>query len=148
MFAWGSDGLGSSGRWLSQSRRSFVCTPVSVLVEPESTIRPVRRLRLRRGLSAEEVAELFDELGAPLLSWFRREVKTRDEAADLWSETWARVVASRSKIRGSTRGEHSAFVYTIARNLLADWRRRGIIEGRALVLLGIEPLRMHDDEAS
>src|SRR5690348_12543225 len=120
MFAWGSDGFGSSGRWLSQSRRSSVCTPVSVLVEPESTIRPVRRLRLRRGLSAEEVAELFDELGAPLLSWFRREVKTRDEAADLWSETWARVVASRSRIRGSTRAEHSAFVYTIARNLLAD----------------------------
>ena len=62
------------------------------LVEPQTT-----KWRLRRGLSAEEVAELFDELGAPLLSWFRREVKTRDEAADLWSETWARVVASRSQ---------------------------------------------------
>src|SRR6187455_2106526 len=87
---------------LSQSRRSFVCPSVSALVEPEPSTRPARRLRLRRGLSAEEVAELFDELGAPLLSWFRREVKTRDEAADLWSETWARVVASRTKIRGST----------------------------------------------
>ena len=131
--------------WLSQSRRSFVCPCVSALVEPEPTIRPARRLRLRRGLSADEVAELFDELGAPLLSWFRREVKTRDEAADLWSETWARVVASRSRIRGSTRGEHAAFVYTTARNLLADWRRRGVVEQRALSQLGIAPLRIEDD---
>ena len=110
------------------------------LVEPQPT-----KWRLRRGLSAEEVAELFDDLGAPLLSWFRREVKTRDEAQDLWSETWARVVASRTKIRGSTRAEHAGFVYTIARNLLADWRRRGVIEQRALAQLGIEPLRMEDE---
>jgi RNA polymerase sigma-70 factor (ECF subfamily) len=121
---------------------------VTALVEPESTIRRASRLRLRRGLSAEQVAELFDELGAPLLSWFRRETKTRDEASDLWSETWARVVASRSRIRGDTRAEHTAFVYTIARNLLADWRRRGMIERRALAQLGIEPLRLHDDEQS
>jgi RNA polymerase sigma-70 factor, ECF subfamily len=114
-------------------------------VEPDSSIRPLRRLRLRRGLSAEEVAELFDDLGAPLLSWFRREVGRRDEAADLWSETWARVVASRSKIRGSTRGEHAAFVYQIARNLLADWRRRGLVERKALAQLGMAPLRMEDD---
>ena len=96
-------------------------------------------------MSAEEVASLFDELGAPLLSWFRREVKTRDEAADLWSETWARVVASRSRIRGSTRGEHAAFVYATARNLLADWRRRGVVEQRALAQLGIAPLRLDED---
>ena len=88
---------------------------------------------------------LFDELGAPLLVWFRREVPRRDEAADLWSETWARVVASRGRIRGSTRGEHAAFVYTTARNLLADWRRRGVVEQRAMAQLGIEPLRMEDD---
>ena len=88
---------------------------------------------------------LFDELGAPLLSWFRREARTRDEAADLWSETWARVVASRSRIRGDTRAEHAAFVYTTARNLLADWRRRGVVEQRALAQLGIAPLRMDDD---
>ena len=87
---------------------------------------------------------LFDDLGAPLLSWIRREVKTRDEAQDLWSETWARVVASRGKIRGSTRAEHAGFVHTIARNLLADWRRRGVIEQRALAQLGIEPLRTED----
>jgi RNA polymerase sigma-70 factor (ECF subfamily) len=145
MFACGADGLRRQRAWLSQSRRSFVCTSVTALVEPESTIRSARRLRLRRGLSAEEVAELFDELGAPLLSWFRREVSTRDEAADLWSETWARVVASRSKIRGSTRGEHAAFVYTTARNLLADWRRRGLVEQRALAQLGIAPLRIEND---
>jgi RNA polymerase sigma-70 factor (ECF subfamily) len=97
-------------------------------------------------LSVDQVAELFDDLGAPLLSWFRRETKTRDEAQDLWSETWARVVASRSRIRGDTRGEHAAFVYTIARNLLADWRRRGIVERKALAQLGIEPLRLAPDE--
>jgi RNA polymerase sigma-70 factor (ECF subfamily) len=119
---------------------------VTALVESQPTARAVPRLRLRRGLSADEVAALFDELGAPLLVWFRREVRGRDEAADLWSETWARVVASRSRIRGSTRGEHAAFVYTTARNLLADWRRRGVVEQRALAQLGIEPLRMQEDE--
>jgi RNA polymerase sigma-70 factor (ECF subfamily) len=119
---------------------------VTALVEPDSTTRRASRLPFRRGLSADQVAELFDELGAPLLSWFRRETKTRDEAQDLWSETWARVVASRSRIRGNTHGEHAAFVYTIARNLLADWRRRGVVERRALAQLGIEPLRMTEDD--
>ena len=119
---------------------------MTALVEPEPTIRRASRLRLRRGLSAEQVAELFDELGAPLLSWFRRETKTRDEASDLWSETWARVVASRSRIRGDTRAEHAAFVYRVARNLLADWRRRGRVEQRALAQLGIEPLRIPDED--
>jgi RNA polymerase sigma-70 factor (ECF subfamily) len=96
----------------------------------------------RRGLSAEEVAELFDELGLPLLSWFRREVRDREEASDLWSETWARVFASRTRIRGASRGEHAAFVYTTARNLLFDWRRRGVVAQRALAQLGVAPLRM------
>ena len=114
-------------------------------MEPEKD-RVLPRLRLRRGLSANEVAELYDELGAPLLAWLRRETRTREEAADLWSETWARVVASRSRIKGSTRGEHAAFVYATARNLLADWRRRGVVEQRALAQLGIAPLRMEDDE--
>jgi RNA polymerase sigma factor (sigma-70 family) len=97
-------------------------------------------------LSIDQVGELFDELGASLLSWFRREAKTSDEAADLWSETWARVVASRSRIRGSTHAEPTAFVYTTARNLLADWRRRGMIEQRALVRPGIEPLRIQEQD--
>jgi RNA polymerase sigma-70 factor, ECF subfamily len=136
MFAYGAAGK----LRLSQSRRSFVCIGVTALVEPHTT-----KWRLRRGLSAEEVADLFDELGAPLLSWFRREVPTRDEAADLWSETWARVVASRTRMRGETRAEHAGFVYTTARNLLADWRRRGVIERRALAQLGIEPLKIDDD---
>jgi len=137
--------VGGNRQLLSQCRRSFVCTPVSALVEPEKQ-RAVPRLRLRRGLSADEVADLYDELGAPLLAWFRREARTREEAADLWSETWARVVASRTRIRGSTRGEHAAFVYTTARNLLADWRRRGMVEQRALAQLGIAPLRLEHDE--
>jgi hypothetical protein len=71
----------SDGRMkLSQSRPSFVSTQVTALVEPDpTTIRLASPLRprLRRGLSADQVAELFDELGAPPLSWFRREVKTR-----------------------------------------------------------------------
>jgi DNA-directed RNA polymerase specialized sigma24 family protein len=77
--------------------------------------------------SRPSLVSLFDELGAPLLSCFRREVKTRDEAADLCSKTWTRVVASRSR-DPRVDAEHTAFVYSTARNLLGDWCRRGLTE--------------------
>ncbi len=47
-------------------------------------------------------------------------MRDREEASDLWSETWARVFASRTRIRGASHGEHAAFVYTTARYLLFD----------------------------
>lgn len=104
-----------------------------------------RALRLRRGLSADEVGLLYDDLAEPLLGWFRRRVDDRDEACDLWSETWARVVASRRRIRGASHAEHAAFVYATARNLLTDRARRGTVERRALAKLGVDPLRFDDE---
>jgi RNA polymerase sigma-70 factor, ECF subfamily len=102
---------------------------------------------LGRGLTPEQVADLYDELGEPLLRWFSRQVRDRDEAADLWSETWARVVASRRRVKGDSRAEHAAFVYTTARNLLTDWGRRGIVRRRALDQLGMLPLRLPEAPA-
>lgn len=106
---------------------------------------PSRALRLRRGLSLDEVGALYDDLAEPLLGWVRRHVHDREEAYDVWSETWARVVAARRRVRGESHSEHAAFVYATARNLLADRARRGVVEKRALGQLRMEPLRPYED---
>jgi hypothetical protein len=69
-------------------------------------------------------------------------VKTREEAADVLSETWpnGRVAL---RIRGSTRAEHAAFRLLDRPQPAADWRRRGLTEQAQL---GIAPLRMEDDD--
>lgn len=60
-----------------------------------------------------------------------------DVAADLMAETFASALVSRSKFDPS-RGSAKAWLFGIAHNKLAEYRRRGYAELRALRRLGIE----------
>ncbi len=59
-------------------------------------------------------------------------------ALDLWAETFAQAYASRDSFRGSTDAEAGAWLHGIARNLLAQFYRRGTIEQNALRKLALE----------
>src|SRR5665213_1371933 len=76
--------------------------------------------------SGDEVAfaTLWRNLNPGLVRYLR--VVARPAAEDLASETWLQIIRSLGKFRG---GEQSfrAWVFTIARNKVTDWRRH---EGR------------------
>jgi RNA polymerase sigma factor (sigma-70 family) len=83
-----------------------------------------------------------------LLAFFVRRTRDTEIALDLWGETFAQALAGRGRYRGGSEEEAGAWLYGIARRLLAGYYRRGSAERRAMLRLGIErPTIDSDTEA-
>lgn len=78
-----------------------------------------------------------------VLGFFLRRTGRADAAADLTAETFARALAGRARVDPAL-GDPSAWLFGIARNLLATSIRRGRVEDEARRRLGIEPLALDD----
>jgi RNA polymerase sigma-70 factor (ECF subfamily) len=81
-----------------------------------------------------------------MLGFFARRTFDPDAAVDLVAETFAAAFAGRHRFRGSGSDAEAAWLYGIARNRLADWRRRAAVERRALARLGVERRALTDAE--
>lgn len=108
--------------------------------------------RATRG-DADAFAQLFDRHASPIRAWLRLQTHDPQAAADLLSETFAQAWAHRARFRDHASGSAAPWLFGIARNLLADWRRRGRVETAARQKLGmrarvdaVEPLGALDDE--
>ena len=73
-----------------------------------------------------------------ILVFLTRRTYDPETALDLTAETFARAFAGRRRFRGSTDEELAAWLFAIARNVLARFLRRGVAERRAITRLGIE----------
>jgi RNA polymerase sigma-70 factor (ECF subfamily) len=81
--------------------------------------------------------EWYEAYGAPVYNYFRFHVPLPDVAEDLTAETFLKVVRAVDRFDPS-RGTAKAWILTVARNVLSDWRRRARL--RQYVALGT----MHD----
>lgn len=82
-----------------------------------------------------------------MLGFFARRTFDPDASVDLVAETFATAFVDRARFRGGAReGEQAAWLYGIARNLLADWHRRAGVERRALLRLGVQRRELTDAE--
>jgi RNA polymerase sigma factor (sigma-70 family) len=79
-------------------------------------------------MNRDDVLRLFDEEAPRLRGWLRKETGDREVAMDLTAETFAQALISMSRHRG---GDETAWLYGIARNLLAQYWRRARVEDRA-----------------
>jgi RNA polymerase sigma factor (sigma-70 family) len=79
-----------------------------------------------------------------LLAYFARRTRDPELAADLCAETFAAALAGAHRFRPE-RGPAVAWLYGIARRLLAHARRRGVVEDRARRRLGMAPLALTDE---
>jgi RNA polymerase sigma-70 factor (ECF subfamily) len=79
-----------------------------------------------------------------LLAYFVRRTRDPELAADLCAETFAAALAGAHRFRPE-RGPAVAWLYGIARRLLAHARRRGAVEDRARRQLGMSPLALTDE---
>ena len=75
--------------------------------------------------------ELQSEYRAPLLAFFLRRVRNRAEAEDLTQEVFLRIL----RTPGAAESTSSAFIFTVATNLLRDRARRLQTSGGPLVQL-------------
>jgi RNA polymerase sigma-70 factor, ECF subfamily len=86
----------------------------------------------------------YDRYERELLRFFLRATRRPDLAADLAAEVFAAAMAGTSGFDGA-RGTARAWLYGIARHLLADTWERGRVEDRARRRLGMEPLALSDE---
>lgn len=97
-------------------------------------------------LSRDEVAQLYRGHAPALLAFLARRVLLPEVAVDLMAETFARAYRDRESLRGEGEEEALAWVYGIARHVLASYDRRGAVERRALHALGVERRALTDTE--
>lgn len=85
-------------------------------------------------------------LSEPVLVYLTRRTYDPEVALELTAETFARAFADRRRFRGNADAEAEAWIYAIARNLLARWYRRGEVERRALIRFGMQVPRLDADD--
>jgi RNA polymerase sigma factor (sigma-70 family) len=91
----------------------------------------------------EAFAAFYGRHVRPLLGYFMRRTGDAELAADLCAETFAAALDGHHRFDPG-RGPAVAWLYGIARRLLADAARRGVVEDRARRRLGMAPLVLTD----
>lgn len=95
----------------------------------------------QRWCDSTERFEAFYEVHSPgLLRYFVRSTRDVESAFDLTAETFTKAFEKRGSFRGRNEAQGVAWIWAIARNELARYRRDRHIEERALQRLGDERL--------
>jgi RNA polymerase sigma factor (sigma-70 family) len=82
--------------------------------------------------SQHPFVSLHVRLGPRLMSYLLRRVSDTETAADLWAECWARAYQNWSQRYSEDDAVAEAWVFGIARNLLASYYRTGEVKLKAL----------------
>jgi RNA polymerase sigma-70 factor (ECF subfamily) len=81
-----------------------------------------------------------------LLAFLTRETLDADLAADLLAESYALALEKRSRFRGHTDREATAWIFTIARRVHLEYRRKGRVASNAIGRLKIDVPRLTDED--
>jgi RNA polymerase sigma-70 factor (ECF subfamily) len=92
---------------------------------------------------ARDFAEFYRRHEDAILSFFLRRTGTAEVALDLTAETFARALESRGRFDPAL-GVAVAWLYGIARNVLAASVKRGAVDDSMRRRLGMEPLVVDD----
>jgi RNA polymerase sigma-70 factor (ECF subfamily) len=95
-------------------------------------------------LGPSSFSELYARHQRGLLAFFMRRTFDAEVSVDLVGETFAQAFTGRRRFRGRTTEAEAAFLYVIARRLLARYFRRGRAERAALERLGIARSELDD----
>ncbi|MFZ2114862.1 MAG: sigma-70 family RNA polymerase sigma factor [Solirubrobacteraceae bacterium] len=93
-----------------------------------------------------EFDDLYRRESEGVLVFFTRRTFDPEIALDLTAETFAQAYVGWRRLRGNSREERQAWLYTIARRQLSRYLRRGHVEREALMRLGIQVPAAHEDD--
>jgi len=93
----------------------------------------------------DEFTRTYEAHASRLLAFFARRTFDPQVSLDLVGETFARAYAGRTRRRALTPEAQAAWLYGIARRVLAEYWRRGSVERRALARLCVEPPTLTDE---
>lgn len=97
---------------------------------------------------AGEFDDLYRRESEGILVFLARRTFDPEVALELTAETFAQAYLGWRGVRGSSRQERQAWLYTIARRRLSRYLRRGRVERRALMRLGIQTPVAHEDDVA
>lgn len=97
-------------------------------------------------LTNDDIARLYRRHATRVLGYFGRRTSLPEVAVDLMAETFAQAYRDRQDFRGQSDPEALAWIYGIARHVLASYARSREIERSALNRLGVERRELNDDE--
>jgi RNA polymerase sigma-70 factor (ECF subfamily) len=100
----------------------------------------------RPTLDGDAISRLYRQHARSMVVFFARRIYDAETAVDLTAETFAAAFADRRQFRGSTDQEAIGWIYGIARHQLSAYFKRGQVERRALVRLGVQRRDMTDAE--
>lgn len=100
----------------------------------------------RRSNDADAFAAFYSRYCDLVLAYFARRTGSAELAADLMMETFAGALLSAQAGRGALPDRAAAWLFGIARHVLADSYRRGIAESQARRRLGLEPTWFDDED--
>jgi RNA polymerase sigma factor (sigma-70 family) len=106
----------------------------------------VRGLLARSQNSPHAFADFYEAMAPTILRYFARQTGNPDRAFDLLAETFAKAFEKRHDFRGDSEEQAAAWLWSIARTELAQYRRRRGVELAALARLGLERPTPTDDE--
>lgn len=97
-------------------------------------------------LDADAISRLYGDHARDLLRFCARRTLDPETAVDLVAECFAVAFEDRRSYRGSTDAEALGWLYGIARNLIANYHRRGEVHRRAVARLGVERRALRPEE--
>jgi len=91
------------------------------------------------------VGAIYDRYALRLVRYLERAGASADASFDATQETFARIVVGQRRVRLADDGTLWPWLAVTGRNLVRDRQRRGVVDGRARLRLG---LTVADDETS
>jgi RNA polymerase sigma-70 factor (ECF subfamily) len=104
------------------------------------------QLLARTADDSQAFALVYDRYCQAIHAWFRARVSEDALALDLTAETFAQALKGAHRFRDQAGGSAAPWLFAIAGNLLARYRRNKVVETAARRRLGM-PLRHYDDVA-
>jgi len=100
----------------------------------------------RSRASPNAFAGFYEQMAPSVLRFFARQTRDGQAAFDLMAETFSKAFEKRGDFRGASDEQAAAWLWSIARNELARFRRSRSVELSALQRLGLERATPSDDE--
>jgi RNA polymerase sigma factor (sigma-70 family) len=107
-------------------------SPLYIRMDGLSDVDALRRSRT----DPDAICELYDRYHAPLLRALLRRGHDRELAFEILQETFARALEHGHRVRLAPDGTAWPWLWSVARNLMTDALRRGVVDARARDRLG------------
>jgi RNA polymerase sigma factor (sigma-70 family) len=93
----------------------------------------------------EAICELYDRYHGPLLGALIRHGQDREFAFEIMQETFVRALEHGHRVRLAPDGTAWPWLWSVARNLMTDALRRGVVDARARDRLGYATVPYNSD---